>query len=245
MVMRRRIATISLSVVVVSMILVIDFPLASGRAFAADISASGNTGNPSTTSNYSVTGPQVVIVENVVLAPPSAGPWLTKLTNDSGGGKPSGLDTTMIELLTNTGTLPWTGWHQKVDTRTTISNPNDSPGFLFDKIHLQVSGDYGSGFVTLTEGVDYTVSPTLYSGPPDPGNNGQWEAVDILLSPARTIAPGNSLRIDNDIFEVFGDGNGWQPGEVAQVSQYPLPEPAGATLCLLAGGAAALRRSRR
>ena len=32
-----------------------------------------------------------------------------------------------------------------------------------------VLGDYGSGFVMLTQGVDYTVSPTIYSGPPVSG----------------------------------------------------------------------------
>src|SRR4051812_25557851 len=151
--MKRRFAAASLSLVVVTLVL-----LPGNSADAAVIPASGDITKPSTSSNYSVTGSAVPVVESVS-RDPLAGPWLTNFTNNTGGGRPSGQDTTMIDVLTNLGALAWTGWHEKVESRTTQNTPNDSPGFLFDSIHLQVMGDYGSGFVTLTQGVDYTVSP--------------------------------------------------------------------------------------
>ena len=40
------------------------------------------------------------------------------------------------------------------------------------------------------------------------------------------IQPGDTLKIEKQIFEVHLDGNLWEPGEFAEIAQYPtIPEP--------------------
>src|SRR5206468_1166988 len=117
-------------------------------------------------------------------------------------------------------------------------------GFLFNPNSLALSANYGGGFIPLAQGVDYTVAPTLYSGPPDPGNNGNWEAIDIFFAPNRVIATGNVLQIQKSIFEVFGDADPWRPAEASVIAEFPSPEPTGFSF-LAPLALAGLARSRR
>lgn len=222
--------------------------VAQTREALAQVGASGNAGNGSQTTVHNSMGfggnTHFEITENVTLDP-SAGHWLKELVNVSGQGIASGNNVQLIEVLTNTGTIPWTDWHERVISRTTLNNPDDAPGYLFRSGSLSLSADYGAGFVPLVEGVDYTVSPTFYSGPPDPGNNFDWEMIDIFFSPLATILPGDVLRIEKQIFEVFGDANIWRPDDVAIIAQYPTPEPASLSLCAFAVVFLARRRNSR
>jgi hypothetical protein len=214
----------------------------------AIVFASGDTSQPSQTSNYFVGGNQLASASEGVVLSGTAGPWLKTFTNNSGSGFGSGANINMIETLSNTGAVAWGGWHEAITSRTTIVGPNpDAPGFLFRQGSLTVSADRGSGFVTLTQGVDYTISTVTYSGPPDPGNNGHWEAIDITLLPSAAILPNQTLRIQKQIFEVFGDADPWQPGTAAALAQYPLPvpEPATAVVFGFATDILALVRRRR
>jgi hypothetical protein len=213
---------------------------------AATIGASSDTSKPSASTSY-MSGLTFNITENVAVDP-NAGPWHKDLVATTGTA--SGQDRTIMEMLTNLGGIAWSDWHEAVLTRTTINMPNDAPGFLFRQGSLSVSANYGSGPVALSEGTDYTVTPTLYSGPGSSGNNGNWEAIDITLSPARFIAPGNTLSIQKNIFEVFLDGDTWMTGEAAQIGEYPttsgVPEPAalGVTGVALAAFISGRRRRR-
>ncbi|MGH7179849.1 MAG: PEP-CTERM sorting domain-containing protein [Tepidisphaeraceae bacterium] len=215
---------------------------AATTSFAA-IGASGDTSMPSTTTDHFFGGGGFNINETVFLDP-TAGPWIKNLHN-GGSGHASGQQVQIVELLTNTGNEPWTDWHERVVTRTTISSPNDAPGFLFNSNSLSLDADYGAGFVPLTEGVDYTVSPTFYSGPGgDPGNSNHWEAIDLFFAPGREILLGDTLQIQKTIFEVFLDGNIWQPGEIATIAEYPTPEPSSAAVVGMSLLAFAARRRR-
>ncbi|MBC8106073.1 MAG: hypothetical protein H7Z14_05750 [Anaerolineae bacterium] len=174
------------------------------------------------------------------------GPWRKRLINTRGSGIPSGNDILIRETLTNIGGTPWTDWHERVISRTTIAQPDDSPGFLFQAGSLVVSANYGAGFVNLVQGVDYQRVITPYSGPPDPGNNGNGEAINIFLAPNRVIENGDVLRIEKRIFEVFGDANVWMPGQenAAVIGQFPtVPEPGAVMMCVIA--IAFLRMHRR
>ena len=196
------------------------------QAVNAAIGASGDASKPSQPTSYPRTG-GFQITENVALDP-AFGPWQKSLVN-TGGGVASGTDLPITELLTNIGNQSWSDWHEEVLSRTTINNPNDSPGFLFRQGSLTLAANYGAGFVPLTQGVQYTLVTTPYSGPPDPmGNDGNWEAINILLQPGFEIAPGNTLRIDKGIFEVLLDANPWRPDDAAVIGEFPsaVPEPA-------------------
>ena len=54
----------------------------------------------------------------------------------------------------------------------------------------------------------------------------------------------NKLRVQKEISEAFGDANIWMQGESAQLAEFPIPEPASATL-LLFGSALTLAARRR
>jgi hypothetical protein len=219
--------------------------LARASVAAAAISVSGDTSMPSQDSGYTISPfGSVQVNENVMLSP-SFGPWRTHLVN---GPQPwaSGQDISVTQTYVNLGSAPWGAWHENVISTTQIGGgPDPEPGFLFDHTSLSVQANYGSGFITLAEGVDYTVMPTVYSGPPAMGNPDNWEAFTLRFAPARVIGVGNTLRIGYGIFEVFGDGDPWRPEEEAVLAQFPtaVPEPAAAALCTLAI-AAALRRRR-
>lgn len=197
----------------------------------AAVSASGDTSMPSQDTSHSFAGGGFQITESVAFDP-SFGPWIKHLINGP-QSHASGANVPIVETLTNTATPAWIGWHEEVRSRTDIpGGPGDEVGFLFDDNSLLVQADYGAGFVLLTLGVDYTVVPTLYSGPPTPGNNFHWEAVSIFFAPGREIAMGNRLQIQKDIFEVFDDADPWRPDEEAIIAQFPIvPEPS----ALLAG----------
>jgi hypothetical protein len=230
-----------------SMAVAVVLSLAAARSLAVD--ASPDITQPITTTSYFVNGTpssaSTSITENVA-SDPASGPWHKNLINNTGNSIASGNNVGVQEILTNTGTPAWTGWNERVVTRTTINTPNDSPGFLFRQGSLSLQGDYGSGFVPLTQGPDYTLTPVPYTGPPDPtGNDQGWEAVTISLAPARQILNGQRLQINEQVFEVFLDGNLWAPSEAAELAQYPIavPEPAGlAVIALAATGMLARRR---
>jgi len=215
----------------------------------AVVGASGG-GGPNTQTSYVITGGQnngsVSISESVALNPPN-GPWQKFITNNA-IGRNSGEDVAITETLANIGPIPWTAWHEEVLTTTDFGGGNINKGFLFRNGSVVVSANYGSGFVPLTQGVDYTLTPTLFTGPPGSGgqtNAGNWAAFDIALSPARTISAGNTLRINTSIFEVFLDGDPWMQNEAAVVAQYPVPEPAAAVMCASLTVLPLLRRMRR
>jgi hypothetical protein len=223
----------------------------------AAIPASGDTSQPSgTPTNHSITGPSggtgtgvksVSIVEDVIHSP-AAGPWHKNLINNTTGGSPngqlfSGVPVDITETLTNLGGVAWNQWTEQVVTRTTIANPNDAPGFQFENSSLMVEASYGGPFAPLINGVHYAVAGTPAPGPGFEPNG--WESFTITLFPGFEIGPGDVLRINKDIFEVFGDGNVWVSGEAAEIAQFPgvVPEPAGLTLLAAAG--ALLRRRKR
>jgi hypothetical protein len=224
--------------------------LSCAQVASAAIGASGDASKPSQSTSYNRFGGggggggNFQVVEGVALDP-LAGPWQKSLVNNGPGGVASGVDVAITEILTNVGAVPWTDWHENVVSRTTIFAPNDSPGFLFRQGSLTLSADYGAGFVPLTQGTDYTLVTTPNSGPPDPsGNDANWEAIDIFFNPSANIGPGNTLRIDKSIFEVFLDGNVWQNGEAAVIAEFPsaVPEPAAVAICAGALMAIAQRR---
>jgi hypothetical protein len=221
--------------------------LAVTRQSFALVGASPDMTKPGAMTSYGIvgggSGPIFQISDTVVLDA-NAGPWTKTLTNTTGSGISSGADRSIEETLTNVGAATWLGWHESILTRTTIIQPNDAPGFLFRNGSLVVTANYGSGAVTLTPGVDFTLTTTPYSGPPDPGNNQHWEAIDIVFAPGRAIETGDLLHIEKAIFEVFGDGDVWRPGDSAELSEFPLPEPTSAIACALFSGGELLRRRR-
>jgi hypothetical protein len=214
---------------------------------AAVINASADTSQPSQSTSYDRTGGSIggfAIVEDVALNP-AAGPWQTSLVNSAQSGVGSGDDLPIAETFTNVGTQSWLRWHEHVASRTTISTTDDTPGFLFRQGSLSVAADYGAGFVTLTQGVDYTLVAPPFPGPQGMmENGGNWESIDIFFQPLRQIASGNKLRINKDIFEVFNDGDPWRPAEAAVISQFPsaVPEPSGGLVCVAVALLAAARR---
>lgn len=188
------------------------------------------------------------IEEDVVLSS-GAGHWLKVLSLDQGVS--SGTDVHIHEVLHNTGTRPWTDWHEEIISRTVIDIPGgpqnfDAPGFLFRKESVSISADYGNGVVALVEGVDYQLVPHVFldgTGADSPNsNNGNWEAVWLFFEPGKEIQPGDTLMIDKDIFEVFLNERPWDPQIVAQIIEYPTPEPA--SLALIIGGIALLAKRR-
>jgi hypothetical protein len=227
-----------------------------GAARGAVIGASGDETQPSAETVYPVGGgsgsggpPNVLIVEDVALDF-GAGVWMKDLVNATENGFSSGQNRSIAELLTNAGSLTWTGWHERIVTRTTGGGGgggpgNDPPGFLFRENSLVLSANYGAGVVPLTQGVDYTVAPT--QGPPGSGNGPDWETITITFAPHAVIEPGDILEIRKDIFEVFGDGNIWMPEEAARIGQFPIgvPEPGAAVFIGGAAAGAMVRRRRR
>src|SRR5262245_28461212 len=213
------------------------------------VSASGGAG-PSTDSAALITGgPDIgsVPISESVSLDPGAGPWRKNLINNA-IGRSSGEDVAIVETLTNVGNITWTDWHEHVVSTTDFGGGVTGPGFLFRNDSLSLQANYGSGFVNLTQGVDYTVVPTLYSGPSSPPpmtNDGQWQAIDIFFSPGRVIEPGDILRINKSIFEVFLDGDPWRPQETAVIAEYPSPEPASLAIFGAVTAVAMVRRRPR
>ncbi|HEY7090717.1 MAG TPA: hypothetical protein VH518_21655 [Tepidisphaeraceae bacterium] len=222
---------------------------ASASNVRALVGASGGAG-PSADTSALIQGGQnngaVSISEDVSLDP-AAGPWRKNLVNNA-NSRSSGEDVAIVETLTNVGNITWTDWHEHVVSTTDFGGGITGPGFLFRNDSLSLQANYGAGFVNLTQGVDYTVVPTLYSGPSSPPpmtNDGQWQAIDIFFSPARAIKPSDVLRINKSIFEVFLDGDPWRPQETAIIAEYPTPEPAGLTIFGAVAALAVVRRRPR
>ncbi len=164
------------------------------------------------------------------------GPWEKRLVGPAPNTF-SGDRLDIVEIINNVGTDVWTDWHEKVLSTTTINTPDD-PGFLFDRNTINV---YRNN-VLLAEGLDYALQGDPFFGG---GNGGHYRAIDIFFSSGSTILPGDQLRIEKQIFEVFGDGNVWQQGEQAIIAQYPtIPEPSAIVLAGL-GALACLSGRRR
>jgi hypothetical protein len=221
----------------------------SASTVRALVGASGGAGPPVDSTHFITGGPGIgsVSISESVSLDPAAGPWRKNLVNN-GIGRGSGEDVAIVETLTNVGNITWTDWHEHVVSTTDFGGGITGKGFLFRADSLALSADYGAGFVPLTLGVDYTVVPTLYSGPfsPPPMTNvGQWEAIDILFSPGRFIETGDFLRISKSIFEVFLDGDPWRPEETAVVAEYPTPEPSAVAMCVAAAAVVMLRARAR
>jgi hypothetical protein len=197
-------------------------------AFAV-IVASDNPSGPSTTTHYVGTeAGGFSIVENIAYDP-SAGQWLKELENGGGslsnGAITSGTHVAVDERLTNAGTATWTDWHEAVLSFN--SNPS-GPDFLIDSETMNVSRNGG----LLTPGSDYSIVPVTLV---NEGTPADWSAVSIFFNPSSSIQPGDTLRITQQIYEVFGDGNLWDLGESAVLGQYPtaVPEPSSFLLAAL------------
>jgi hypothetical protein len=181
---------------------------------ATAIPASPNEGAPQQTTHVVGDAGGFFIAADVSYDP-AFGPWVKELDN-VGAPILSGEDVPLFEMVTNTGDVTWTGWHEGVVSTTFIGIV--IPGFLFRAGSLVLSRDGDP----LVEGVDYTVTPTVHTASGDPGGNfGNWEAVSISFTPSGEIAPGQTLTIEKSIFEVFLDANIWTSGEAAVIEQYP------------------------
>jgi hypothetical protein len=210
-------------------------------ARAQTINASSDPNELPTFTLHPEQGGLFIINEDVALDIAS-GPWIKELRN---GDNPhsSGQGVPIIETFHNVGNLPWTDWHERIITRTSIQQPDDAPGFVFAENSVVLEADYGNGFVPLSQGVDYQLVTEPYAGPAFGGNFPHWVAIDIFFEPHAAIQPGDSLIIGKQIHEVFGDANIWEPLEIVQIEQYPTPEPTSLALCAL--GAALMPRRRR
>lgn len=208
---------------------------------ASALSASPDPSMSSTVTSTDGDAGGFSVAENVAWDP-AFGPWVTELRN-TGTGIASGDAVQLSESITNTGSLTWTEWHAAVVSTTVTSSAETIVGFLFVADSLVVMRDA----TPLVEGLDYTVTPIVHtatSGPPGGTNFGNWEAVSILFSPSGQIAPGQTLSVEMQIFEVFLDGDPWRPDDVAVIQQFPtVPEPA--TWGMLAGGLVFVLRRRR
>lgn len=205
----------------------------------AGITASGNFNNPSTTTQHVGDKPDGFEITDDVGFDPSKGPWIKQLVNDPQGiGISSGNRVNIIETFTNTGTQHWTDWHEEILTTTIFvgggggggGGGEPPPGFLFDKNFFNLMADRGAGFEGLVENVDYTKATMEFLGPGSGNDNMGLEAIWIFFEPHAAIQPGDTIKIEKQIFEVHLDGNIWQPGEFVEIAQYPtVPEPS----CLL------------
>lgn len=190
---------------------------------AAALSASPDPSMPSTITTKDGNSAGFAVFEGVAYDPAS-GPWLLELRN-TGSGISSGDAVPLSLTLTNTGSDAWTEWHQAVASTTATSGGVTIPGFLFvaDSLVVLRNG------APLVAGVDYAVTPIVHTatdGPPGGTNFGHWEAVSIVFSASGEIAPGQTLTLEQQIFEVFLDGDPWRPDDVAVIQQHPsVPEP--------------------
>jgi hypothetical protein len=211
------------------------------RAHAQVVLASGDPNAPPTIDVMSFSSGTFSITSAVAYEE-GAGQWHKELIAPPGGGN-SGDRFDIVETILNAGSQAWTDWHERVVSTTDINttgDPND-PGFLFDNDSLHV---YRNN-VLLNLGTDYQIVPQPFNFGPQ-GNPGHWSAFDILFQPGSTIQPSDTLRIEKQIFEVFGDGDIWMPGEVAIIAQYPtIPEPTALLLAATALLSTPLGRRRR
>jgi hypothetical protein len=214
--------------------------LAATPSALAAIVAGDNPSGPTTVTMYNGGISGFSVVESVRYDGAS-GVWQKELIN-SGNQIVSGQQVPIVEHITNSGPSSWTDWHEEV-----IATPGDVqfPDFLFTAGSLQVDRNGAA----LTPGLDYTLVPTTDNTGIGVTLAGDWVALSIFFSPSAAIQPGDILGIRKDIFEVFGDGNVWDTGEIALLAEHPtVPEPSTITLAasaLLVIGGASLHRWRR
>jgi hypothetical protein len=218
--------------------------IGSTRSALAVVADSDNPSGPSTTTHY--TGNEssgFSIVENIAYDP-SAGQWQKELENvGSGTGNGqifSGVHVAVDELLTNVGEDTWTDWHEAV---LSMNSSPPGPDFLIDSGTMSV---YRNGGL-LNPGSDYSIVPVSLA---NEDSTPDWSAVSIFFNPSSSIQPSDTLRITEQIYEVFGDGDTWVVGESAVLGQYPsVPEPASLSLASLGSAGLCLlwlnRRRRR
>ncbi len=222
---------------VISVVCLLVLGAAASSAFAA-ISASEG-GGPAMAIEYLGNKDSGFNIFEDVALDPAAGPWIKQLKNNGPGPISSGQQVPIFEELKNTGSIPWTDWHEQIITFN--GPPIDEPGFLFKRMGgkpmllLKLDGN------TLTEGADYTVVDT----PATVGGDTGSVAIDIFFEPGAIVGPGQTLRIEKYIFEVHGDSNVWLPGESVEVLEYPTPEPSTIVLGGLLALAGLGRRNRR
>lgn len=196
---------------------------ASWASGAWALSASPDPSLPSTVTTKDGNSAGFAVFEDVAYDPAS-GPWLLELRN-AGSGISSGDAVPLSLTLTNTGNTAWTEWNQAVSSTTVTSGGLTIPGFLLvaDSLVVRRNG------AALTAGVHYALTPTVHTasdGPPGGTNYGHWEAVSIVFTASGAIAPGETLTLEQQIFEVFLDADPWRPDDVAVLQQHPnVPEP--------------------
>jgi hypothetical protein len=202
---------------------------ATTRVALAVILASDNPSGPSTTTHYVGTeSGGFSIVENIAYDP-SAGQWLKELENGGGslmnGAISSGTHVAVDERLTNAGAATWTDWHEAV---LSFNSSPPGPDFLIDSETMNV---YRNGGL-LTPGSDYSIVAVPVT---NESSTADWSAVSIFFNPSSSIQPGDTLRITQQIYEVFGDSNLWDLGESAVLGQFPsaVPEPCSFLLAAL------------
>jgi hypothetical protein len=194
--------------------------LTPSAAFAV-IVASDNPSGPSTTTHYVGTQAGGFSIAENIAYDPTAGQWIKELENGGGdafnGSISSGTHVAVDESLTNAGAATWTDWHEAV---LSFNNNPSGPGFLIDSETMNV---YRNGGL-LSPGSDYSIVPVTLI---NEGTPADWSAVSIFFNPNSSIQPGDTLRISQQIYEVFGDSNVWNLGESAVLGQYPssVPEP--------------------
>jgi hypothetical protein len=207
----------------------------------AAIVAGDNPSGPTTVTTNNGGGSGFAVFESVSYDG-AAGAWQKELIHSTSDQILSGDQVPINEHITNSGPSSWTGWHEEV-----LSVPGDPPfpDFLFTAGSLQLDRNG----VPLIQGADYTLVPTTNNTGIGVTPGGDWVALSIFFRPNAVIHPGDTLGIRKNIFEVFGDGDIWDPGEFALVAEHPsVPEPstiALAGLALLAITGAGLHRRRR
>ncbi len=194
------------------------------RSAVAFVAASGNQSGPTTVTGYSGDINTGFTVAADVSYDPAAGPWDKQFQNT---GNPifSGQNVAINETLTNAGLQAWTDWHEQILSTTTGGGPD----FLFTAGSLSV---FRNG-VPLTQGTDYTlVTDQVFNAS---ATVADWSAISLFFNTASEIQVGDKLQITKQIYEVFGDGDVWDQGEIALVGQYPsVPEPGSFILAAMA-----------
>src|SRR5262245_11565605 len=194
----------------------------------AAIGASGG-GGPSTTTEYFGNQGGFTIVEDVFHSP-AAGPWKKHLRLfGTGGGISSGQAVPLHEEFTNTGTRPWTDWHEVVTGPIEDFGFGPVTDFAFERESVSVSRNG----VALVQGVDYTLTftehpvpqPMMMPGPDQVEPGRHWQSISLVFSPTKFIQPSDRLTIEKNIFETHLNATPWNMFLIPEISQYPtVPE---------------------
>ena len=147
------------------------------------------------------------------------------------------------EEFRNTGTQPWTDWHEEVVGPFSNFGFGPATDFAFERESVDV---FRNGTL-LVENVDYTLAFTEHPvfQPVEPGGVGpgrHWQGFSLFFSPARVIGPSDVLRIEKNIFETYLNGTPWNMFLIAEIAEYPtVPEPAAVVMATLGLVALAFR----